>query len=147
MFKGKREDGVDYFDDILTEQGGIHEGRALGEFEGIKEQITPEGLKVTTSCRLCGKKHDVWLDWKELYVVGANGLGAPPLLPEGWDYSENNSDAFVQLRCSKCNQPGISVHMTPEEARQAVNTAQSRGFIQQQQAAQWRQQVVAARGG
>jgi hypothetical protein len=148
MFRGKREENVDYFDDILGQTGGIHEGRAMNEFETVQEKIAPDGLQIAMSCHLCGKKALVTLEWEELYVVGANGPGAAPVLPQNWQYSDNNADAFIAIRCPKCGaDAGIVPHMTPEDARTAVNTAQSRGFIRPDAAAVWRQKVMAARQG
>jgi len=147
MFRGKRETGVDYFDDVLGETGGIHDGRGLEDFEGVKERIVNEGLQLQMKCRLCGKAHNVVLEWEELFVVGSNTPGTAPLLPPRWQYSENNQDAYTALQCSRCHGPGLAPHMTPDEARKVVNQGLSRGFVNPQAVNAWKQRVAMARGG
>ena len=137
----KREPNVDYFDDFLSETGGIHGGRALDALETVSESITRDGLNVKVTCSLCGREHMVTLEWEELFVVGNNGPGRPPILPANWHYSQNNQDAYVQLRCSSCNGPGIAVHELPADAQEACMTARRRGYISDAQIAQWQQSL------
>lgn len=147
MFRGKREQGVDYFDDVLSETGGIHEGGGLEDFEGVKEKLVTDGLQLQMKCRLCGKAHNVVLEWEELFVVGSNAVGQPPLLPQNWQYSTNNQDAYTQIQCSRCHNPGLAPHVTPEEARKIVNQGVSRGLVNPQAVNAWKQRVAMARGG
>jgi len=137
----KREKNVDYFDDILSETGGIHDGRAMDAFEGMSETITPEGLKVKMSCTFCGREHLVTLEWEELYVIGSNMNRPRPILPQKWAYSPNNQSAYVQFRCSTCNNDGIAVHETPAEAQTACHQGRQRGYINDQQIAVWQQKL------
>lgn len=147
MHQGKREAGVDYFDDVLSETGGIHEGGGLSDFEDVKEKIVADGLQLQMKCRLCGKAHNVVLEWEELFVVGSNGPGASPLLPANWQYSNNNQDAYTAIQCSRCHGPGLSPHVTPDEARKIVNQGVSRGFVPPQAVNAWKQRIAMARGG
>lgn len=147
MFRGKREAGVDYFDDVLGEVGGIHEGIGLDDFEGVREKLVPEGLELFMKCKLCGKDHRVILEWEELFVVGSNTPGLPPILPPGWQYSSVNQDAYNAMSCGKCRGPGVAPHVTPEEARRLVNQGVSRGLVSPQALQMWKQRVAQARGG
>lgn len=147
MFRGKREAGVDYFDDVLGEVGGIHEGTGLNDFEGVKERLVAEGLQLQMKCRLCGKSHNVVLEWEELFVVGSNNPGMAPVLPPNWRYSQNNQDAYTMLACSRCGGEGLAPHVTPEDARKIVNQGVSRGLVPPQAVNAWKQRVAMARGG
>lgn len=148
MYRGKRIDGADYFDDAIEEtEGGILEGHGRNDFEGIREKVHADGVQVDLACRLCGKRHAVTLEWEELYVVGSNGPNVPPVFPPGWAYSPNNQDAFIEIRCSKCGNNGIAPHVRPEEARGYINTAVQNGRITPNQIGAWKQGVLQARGG
>lgn len=144
--------GADYFDDIRGETGGIHESMGLNQYEGLREHVADDGVKVKMDCRFCGGPAVVTVEWNELFIVGSNGPGRPPMLPRSeagaeWHYSPNNHTAYVQLRCGRCGEPGLAAHFSPDEARQQVNGAAQRGMVSPQQIAAWKQRVAAARGG
>lgn len=147
MYKGPREDGVDYFDDHLGDntQAGILEGGGLRDYDGLREKLSPEGVGVEMQCRLCGKRANVTLEWPELFVCGTNGAGQPLLLPKGWQYSDNNSSMFCAIKCNKCGDGYYAPHVTPDEARKYVNSAVSRGFVNPQVIGQWKAAVDMAR--
>jgi hypothetical protein len=149
-FAGKREDGVDYFDDITSrDDAGIYAGSGIDDYEGLKESVNQDGVQVRMNCRRCGKAHAVTIEWQELYLVGSNGPGKSLLMPRGWQYSPNNHKLYpMNVPCSKCQEP-LCPQFTPEEARNRVTDALHRGLIQPQLAQQWQQEVasVRAQGG
>jgi hypothetical protein len=149
MWKGAREQGVDYFDDILenNDKAGILEGGGLDDHDRVREKFTEEGVAVQMNCRMCGQGAVVTLEWMELFIVGTNGAGAPLLLPKGWQYSANNATCYCQIRCrGRCGGQGyVAPHVTPDEARRHVNAAVNRGMIPPQAIAQWKQGVDMAR--
>lgn len=145
MFKGSRDPGVDYFDDVLRkDDAGVFGGLGIEDYDGLKEEISPEGLKIRMNCRSCGKEHDVTLEWQELYIAGTNGLpGASLLLPNGWQYSQNNGKLYpANIKCSKCPDGFLCPQITPDEARARVNDALSQNLIDPNLLAQWKQQVT-----
>lgn len=152
MFRGERAANVDYFDDYFEAENnpagaGILKGGALGQYEGVRESMGPDGLQVKMACRKCGKDHMVTLEWEELFVCGTNGPGKPPLFPRGWRYSENNGTMYPSLQCSKCGgEDALCPHVTPDECRRHVNAAVQRGFIAPQMIEVWKQKVAAHRG-
>jgi hypothetical protein len=141
-----------YDEDELAalENHGILGGKALDQYEQVREKMEADGVKVTMSCRWCGKPSQVTLEWPELFFVGANGANQPLLVPPGWAFSSYNQSLYVALRCSQCTngagsqdaQPGLSVHMTPDEARRNFTTALQRGFVSKDQANQLKLQVA-----
>jgi hypothetical protein len=143
MYKGAREPGVDYFDDVLgnNDQAGILSGGGLEDYDRMLEKISKDGVAIEMNCRLCGKRAVVTLDWFELFVCGTNGAGAPLLLPKGWQYSQNNATMYCAIRCGRCADGYYAPHVNPEEARKYVNAAVSRGMIPAQAVAQWKQSV------
>lgn len=151
LHKGRREEGVDYFDDFDVpgdrEGGGIFTG-SLGqaEFESVRNFVDPEnGLGNRMSCRNCGKAAIVWIGWEELYIIGTNGPGVAPLLPQGFQYSENNNDVYpTTSKCLKCGTP-VCPHVTPDEAREHVNAATNAGYIPMGAIHQWQQAAQAHR--
>jgi hypothetical protein len=145
-FTGARVDGAEYFDDIADRNdAGIYAGAGVDDYEGLKETVGPEGMQITMNCRKCNKQHQVTLEWQELFLVGNNGPGKSPLVPTGWAYSPNNHDLYPKtVRCSKCAEP-LCPHVTPQEARDRVNDAASRGLIPREALAQWTGQVNAYR--
>jgi hypothetical protein len=147
MYKGPREEGVDYFDDVLgdNEEAGVLEGGGLRDYDRVREKISPEGLNAEMQCRLCGKRASVTLEWLELFVCGSNGPGQPLIMPKGWQYSQNNGTMFCAIRCGKCSDGGYYPHVTPDEARRYVNAAVARGFVSQQALQQWKAGVDMAR--
>jgi hypothetical protein len=147
MHKGARVNGGDYFDDIAQrEDAGVFGGLGVEDYEGIKESISPDGLVIRMNCRVCGKQHDVTLEWEELFVVGSNGPGLSPMMPPGWTYSENNAKLYpTNIPCSKCGDK-LCPQVTPDEARERVNDAVQRSMIPQQALAGWRHQVAMYRG-
>jgi len=142
MYKGNREAGVDYFDDISNRMAdGVFAGQGVDDFEGVKEQINADGLEVKLNCRRCGKTAAVTLEWNELYVVGTNGAGKSLLLPPGWQYSPNNSACYpANLPCSKCAAP-LCPQVTPDDARKRVEDAVSQGVVSLPQVQQWQASV------
>jgi hypothetical protein len=139
-FQGSRVDGGEYFDDVTgRDDAGVFHGLGAEDYEGIKETLGPDGLTVTMNCRVCGKAHAVTLEWMELFVVGTNGPQVAPMLPRGWAYSDANGKAYPNhIPCSKC-QAKLCPMVTPEEARQHVNDALSRGLVQMGAVQQWQQ--------
>lgn len=136
----------DQFDDMRSDDtGGTLESPGLKDYDNVKQDTTAEGLAVEVSCRLCNKKHKVTLEWPELYVIGSNKPGVPPLMPPGYHRSEQGT-AFVQFACSKCGGPGVAIHVTPDEAARHLNAAVGAGFVSKEQAAQWGSAVMQARG-
>jgi hypothetical protein len=140
--KGARHEGGDYFDDIVErEDAGVFGGLGVEDYEGVKESIKDDGIQVRMNCRVCGKEHDVTLEWKELFIVGTNGPGVTLVAPPGWTYSDNNGKLYpANIPCSKCHSP-LCPMVTPDEARQRVNDAVSRGVVQVGAVQQWSQQV------
>ena len=148
-YTGSRVDGAEYFDDIVDqhEDAGVFQGLGAEDYEETKETVTADGLKVSMNCRVCGRRHDVTLEWRELYLVGANGPSLPLLKPQGWDYSPNNGKLFpVTVHCAKCSNL-LCPQVTPDEARNRVNDAISQGLLPREQAQQWAAQVAQYRGG
>jgi hypothetical protein len=140
MWRGPREQGIDYFDDILSgSEGGIHGGAGLSDFDALREKYTADGLAVTLNCKFCGKAHQITLEWPELYIIGLNRAGRPVALPPKWAYSNNNQSAFVELKCSRCHHAGLAVHVTPDEARRHIQTGMDAGHLSPQVFAQLRQ--------
>src|SRR6185295_6904859 len=145
-FKGARVQDAEYFDDVTgRSDGGIYGGQGLEDYEGVKESVSTEGVKIDMNCRRCNKAHQVTLEWQELYLVGSNGPNKSPLLPNGWTYSQNNQTLYpTNVPCSKCGEP-LCPHVTPDEARARVNDAASRGLIPAQALAAWGQQAAGYR--
>jgi len=140
-----------YDDDELEALGqtGILGGNALQQYEGLRETMEADGVKVGISCRWCGKPSVITLEWPELFVVGANGPNRQVIAPPGWQFSPNNLTMYVALACQQCNNngnpketPGLAVHVTPDEARKYFTTATTRGFVTPQQAAELKRRVL-----
>ncbi len=152
VFRGARVDGAEYFDDITgqNEDAGVFAGLGSDDYENTKETVGNEGLKVQMNCRVCNQRHEIVLEWQELFIVGSNGPGRSLLKPTGWEYSENNAKLYpANVPCKKCNAP-ICPQVSPDEARQLVNDAVSRNLVSSEAAAHWNQQVQsvrASRGG
>lgn len=147
-FGGQRERGVDYFDDILgnNDKAGVFEGGGVEDYEGLKETVDSEGLRIRINCRRCNLPHDLTLEWKELFIVGSNGPGKALLKPRGWQYSENNGSLYpADVLCGKCRAP-LCPQVTPDEARQRVNDAISRNLVSMGDATQWATEVQSWRG-
>jgi len=145
MYKGSREQGVDYFDDVLgnNDEAGILKGQGLADFDSVKEQITPEGVAVSQlSCHSCGTKKNITISWEELFYVSQNRPGGPLMLPEGWSRSERNMSCYIQMKCPKCGEAGFAVHYTPDEARNRLRQASDAGFIDQAMVTEWAQKIA-----
>ena len=142
MFKGSRDAGVDYFDDVLTKDaGGVFEGLGIDDYESVKESVNTDGLKISMNCRTCNKPREVTLDWQELFLVGSNGPGLALLKPTGWEYSQNNGKLYpATVQCS-CGGP-LCPQITPDEARERVNQAVQQGLVSRQSLQQWGNQVA-----
>lgn len=133
-------------------QTGILGGKALEQYESVRENITANGVEVGISCRWCGKPSIITLEWPELFFVGANGPQRRLIAPPNWHYSEYNQSLYVAIACPSCNNnsgqaAGLAVHVTPDEARKYFTTALTRGFVSPQQAAHLKEQVAAILGG
>jgi len=151
MWNGSRHEGADYFDDVLSkEDAGVFQGGGVEDYEGIKEKMSPDGLVVTMNCRVCGKQHEVTLEWKELFICASNNPGMSLLKPQGWEYSPNNAKLYpAAVPCSKCG-AALCPQITPDEARSRVNDAIQRGLVDMATAQVWKQQIDqirAQRGG
>jgi len=147
VFRGQREQGVDYFDDVTgnNDKAGVFEGAGIDDYEGVKETVSPDGVKVRMNCRKCNQAHEVTLEWQELFVVGSNGPGRSLLTPTGWQYSQNNGTLYpTTVTCRKCREP-LCPQVTPDEARSRVNDAVSRSLIPMGAVQQWNDQVTAWR--
>lgn len=142
----------DEFDDFLSGEAGVHEGggildsQGLRDYEGIETRVEAEGAAVTVNCRKCNKKRKIVIEWPELIILASNGPGQRPVLPKGWQFSENNLTGFVTLRCSSCGEPGFSIHMTPEEAQGHVRSGLASGLLHPAQVQQVQQQMARVRG-
>lgn len=154
MHKGKRVQGAEYFDDIVERGGvggvgnaGILQSAGLDDYDGVSEKVQPDGVAIEINCRFCNSKRGIVLEWPELYQVGSNVPGAPPLLPPGWRFSQNNGTAAFIHQCPACSQrEGLAIHMTPEEARRHVTSAVEAGIISKPAVQAWGQQVARLRG-
>jgi hypothetical protein len=149
MYRGAREQGVDYFDDVLgnNQEAGVLGGAGLDFQDRVTEKITPEGVVIEQlCCRQCGRQRNMTIPYQELYFVAHNGPGKPLILPQGWFRSEVNMTCYVAVPCGACGAPeGYAVHYAPEEAAKLVGQAQRSGFIPPQTMAQW-QQTLASYG-
>lgn len=126
--------GADYFDDVRSELGGILESKGLDDYDNIDTSVKQPGVETRLNCWGCGRPRVVLLEWPELIAVASLQQGSAPVLPAGWRYSPNNQTAYVGFNCGHCGQAeGISVHTTPEEARQHVQRGLNAGFVTQQQ--------------
>lgn len=142
VWRGARERGVDYFDDIMGENvdHGMFTGMGSADHDRVQQKISKGGVSILMNCRFCGKRAEVEIPWEELFYVGANGPGKPLVTPEGWFKSDTNLDLYTLMRCEygKCGgERGYAPHFTPDEARSLVGQAVASGFISQQQLAQW----------
>lgn len=151
VHRGSRVDGGEYFDDILgrNDDAGVFSGLGIDDYENTKETVGQEGLKVQINCRKCNQRHEIVLEWQELFVVGSNGVGKSLLKPNGWEYSENNGKLYpAHVPCKKCREP-LCPQVSPDEARQLVNDAISRNLVSMEAVGHWSNQVQAyrARGG
>jgi hypothetical protein len=145
MFKGSREQGVDYFDDVLgnNDDGGILQGLGLNDFDSVRERVAPQGIVIDqASCHRCGHKKNLEITWEELFYVSQNRPGGPLMLPEGWSRSDQNMTCYIQLKCPKCSEAGFAVHYTPDEARNRLRQAADSGFVNEPMAQQWAQKIA-----
>lgn len=153
MHKGKRIDGAEYFDDVLESGGvggrgnsGILDSAGLDDYDSVRERILPEGVEVSVNCRLCNSKRGVLFEWPELYQIGSNGPSQPPLIPPGWQFSRNNGTVVFVAGCPACGQPGVALHVTPDEARRKVESAMNAGLLTPAVVQRWREAVARMRG-
>jgi len=136
----------DDFQDIFSDDtGGTLESPGLRDYDNVRQEVVPEGLTVQVPCRYCGKGHKVTMEWHELYVVGSNQPNVTPIMPPGYRRS-NQGTVYLEMGCAKCGNPGVAIHITPDEAARHVTTAVKTGFVSKDQAAAWGQQVMQARG-
>jgi hypothetical protein len=147
LHKGARIEGADYFDDFgeqFKDDGGILKGLGQNFHEGVREELTPTGLKVSLSCRMCGRENPVLVDWEELFYIGSNGPGMSPLLPKDWAYSEENQAVYpTNILCrGKCQGTPVAPMITPDEAQEYFGQGLSQGFVTPQSAQAWKRQVA-----
>lgn len=151
MHAGARIDGGDYFDDLFESGGGesqsVLSGMGLADFDNVREKVTAEGLQAQTNCRNCGRGAVVTIGWDELFYIGSNGPGLRPILPSGWGKSQANGTCYCQLRCGGCGEPGIALHLTPDEAQKRFGQGMQSGFVSPDQARIWQGAVKSHRGG
>lgn len=149
-YRGAREAGVDYFDDVLGDNktAGVFQGMGINDYDRMDQSINPDGVTVRMNCRACNKRGDVTVSWEELYYVGSNGGGQPLVLPQGWSKSDENLDCYVRLPCGRCREAhgGFAPHFTPDEAKSLIQQAANSGFINQQQVGTWQRKIQMYRG-
>lgn len=120
-FKGSRQGGSDYFDDIMADNRvpAMFEtagNTGMAAYEAITQQQTEQGIHITMHCRPpgCGNQRGIDISWAELFVVA----NAPRtgILPEGWKKSNHNHMAYPDLRCS-CSEPVVAMIPCDEAAK------------------------------
>jgi hypothetical protein len=153
MHNGKRIADAEYFDDVLESGGiggtgnaGILNSAGLDDYDSVKERTLPDGIEVSVNCRMCNSKRGIVLEWPELYQIGSNNPGLPPLIPPGWRFSPNNGSALFVTGCPVCGRNGLAIHITPDEARRKVESAVAAGLVAPQAIQQWRANVARIRG-
>lgn len=136
----------DDFQDVFSDEtGGSLESPGLKDYDNVRQSVETNGLGVQIACRYCGRGHKITLEWHELYVIGSNQPNVAPIVPPGYKRS-NQGTVYIEFNCARCGNPGVAVHITPDEAVRHVNTAVQTGLVTQEQAAAWGQQVRQARG-
>lgn len=147
--KGARLPNGDYFDEFFEADAdhGVLQGAGIDDHDRVKQKLTQEGLATRVNCRFCNSPKVVIIEWHEMFVIGSNTQfpGQPPVLPQNWHYSPNNSTAYLQMPC-RCGNPGITVHTTPDECASVVKQGEHAGFVHRQQLQQWAQSIRAQRG-
>lgn len=153
MHNGKRIQDAEYFDDILgtggvggTGNAGILDSAGLDDYDNVREKVQEDGVLVSCNCRMCNSKRGIVLEWPELYQIGSNQHGMPPLIPPGWQFSSNNGSVAFIHSCPACGKKGITIHVTPDEARRKIESAVQANIITPQLVSQWRAQVQRIRG-
>jgi len=146
MYRGARQEGADYFDDVVDAQegGGVFKGgTGLGGYEGkVREEITPEGVVYRgVRCEGCGLARDVWVTYQELFFLAQNGPNRPLILPENWGYSDQEADFELKAACPKCSSV-FELHVELEEARNRFNQGFQNGYIPPQVLEGWKQRVL-----
>jgi hypothetical protein len=154
MHKGPRVAGGEYFDDVVLNTGigglgsdaGILHGRGLDDYDGLTEQVLPEGVQVEMNCRRCNRKQGIVLEWPEIFIVASNTPQLPPIAPRGWMYSPNNGTVALIQRCPGCGaQEGLALHVSPQEARTYLKSASEAGIVTKEQLHVWGQGVAGLR--
>lgn len=131
----------DDFDDDDSRNGILH-GAGVRDYDSISHTVEQAGVKVKLNCWACNVPCDVVLEWPEVITVAENRPGTPPLLPTGWAYSPKNKDAYVSIPCRRCSKgDGVSIHLTPEEARRLVQQGLSATYIHTQHITAIQQQM------
>jgi hypothetical protein len=137
----------DLFEDILAQDGGSLTSAGLTDYDSVKSKATSEGLQVRVNCRLCGKPTDVIIEWDELVIISLNGPQIAPVLPAGYKVSDNNKSIYFEGTCTRCNNPSIAVHVTPDEAQRRVTDGLKQGFANLNRVNQLAGEVKRKRGG
>lgn len=151
LHKGQRIPGADYFDDH-GESGsdtGIFEHSGGAEaYEGEKRKRTREGIEIEFSCKTCGARKNLVLDWRELTIVGSNmpGMPGPLILPEGWAQSQTTGVPGNVVVCSTCRKLANVFPVTPDAARAEITKAIDGGLLPLGQMKQWQAEALRARG-
>ena len=138
LYRGHREDGCDYFDDVMGDNDVpaifATPGGGLGEYESIKTEATPDGMAVRMHCRPpgCGQPRGIEITWAELFIIA----NAPQtgILPDGWARSETNASCYPAIQC-RCGQP-IAPMISPGWAGRQLNDALQANQTSQQALAQ-----------
>jgi hypothetical protein len=135
---------------LAAQNGGIYQGAALQEYESVGKKIAADrsGIAHRGMCRACGTPIELIIEWHEFIIIGANRDGMPPLIPNDWAFSPVNRTLCIASGCGCGDEKnrGLTLHVTPEEARQEVQGALARGDLSQQRMAQVMQQIAARRG-
>lgn len=135
IFRGARQEGAEYFDDIMgdnstpeifrTDQGGI------GAYDSVQAQAGPTGMTIVMHCRPpgCGHRRNVILSWPELFVVAY----APQtdFLPPDWDFSAANQSPYPKVTCP-CGEPVAPMIPCDWAMRQVSQAIQNQVVTQQQ---------------
>jgi hypothetical protein len=136
-YKGQRERGIDYFDDIMSDNSipAIFDtdlgGGGMRDYEKVSSQPNQSGVTVHMHCRACPSPAEIHIDWTELFMVAM----APrsQMLPQGWRRSEVNQAAYPDLRCN-CGATCAPI-ITPDWAQKQVDAALRGGLVTPQQLA------------
>lgn len=127
VFRGAREKGMDYFDDIMGDNTvpAIFDGDGFKNFDSMKTEPTPEGMAIKMHCRACHLEAELLLSWAELFIVAHAPRSG--LLPSGWKRSEVNRSAYPEINC-RCDTL-LPVNIEPEWAAHQVDAAQRAGLL------------------
>ena len=126
VWRGARQEGVDYGDDIMSDNsGGIFEDSdGLVDYDSVKSRKTREGIEVEAHCRFCNKGCQLTIEWPELFVVAQ--VPATDLLPRNWTKGEENPAPYPDAHCSCGNGPNnglLPIFIAPDWAEKELASA------------------------